>query len=174
MLQLSFLLCSGLWLSTFLPHFPNTSFALTYFSTAPHRVRYNWDSDSCQRSQHQQVSPLVSYYLPVVPSPNTWYPTSPLLLATAARCVISKLRHFSAGSPQYPAESGSFSYGPTVRLRLLPTSPRDDAVTFSYGAVTDSGRDLHPANSTPSRAYTKPLRGSREFGPSSARCCAAL
>src|SRR5882762_11644315 len=79
------------------------------------------------------------------------------LIATTARCVTSRLRHFSAGSPQYPAESGSFSYGPTVRLRLLPTSPRDDAVTFSYGAVTDSGRDLHPANSTPSRAYTKPL-----------------
>jgi hypothetical protein len=29
-----------------------------------------------------------------------------------------------AGSPQLPAESSSFAYGPTVRLRLLPTSPR--------------------------------------------------
>jgi hypothetical protein len=30
-------------------------------------------------------------------------------------------------------------------------------LTFSYGAVADSGRDFHPANGTPSRAYTKPL-----------------
>ncbi len=79
------------------------------------------------------------------------------LIATAARCVTSRLRHFSAGSRQYLAETGSLSYGPTVRFRLLPTSSRDDAVTFSYGAVANSDRDLHPANSTHSRAYTKPL-----------------
>src|SRR5208282_2148871 len=77
------------------------------------------------------------------------------LIATTARCVISRLRHFSAGSPQYPAETGSSSYGPTVRFRLLPTSSRDDAVTFGYGAVANSDRDLHPANSTLSRAYTE-------------------
>src|SRR6266478_3345098 len=79
------------------------------------------------------------------------------LIATTARCVTSRLRHFSAGSPQYLAETGSSSYGPTVRFRLLPTPPHGDAVTFSYGAVADSGRDFHPANSTPSRAHTKPL-----------------
>jgi hypothetical protein len=81
------------------------------------------------------------------------------LIATTARCVTSRLRHFSAGSPQYLAETGSSSYGPTVRFRLLPTSSHDDAVTFGYGAVANSDRDLHPANSTLSRAYTKPLRG---------------
>jgi hypothetical protein len=79
------------------------------------------------------------------------------LIATTARCVTSRLRHFSAGSPQYLAETGSSSYGPTVRFRLLPTSSHDDAVTFSYGAVANSDRDFHPANSTLSRAYTKPL-----------------
>src|ERR1035441_10700715 len=42
------------------------------------RVKSNWDSDSYQRSHHWQVSPLVSYYLPVVPSSTTWYATSPL------------------------------------------------------------------------------------------------
>ena len=41
--------------------------------------------------------------------------------------------------------------------RLLPTSSHDDAVTFGYGAVANSDRDFHPANSTHSRAYTKPL-----------------
>jgi hypothetical protein len=35
----------------------------------------------------------------------------------------------------------------------LPTSPRDDAVIFSYGDVANSDRDSHPANGTPSRAY---------------------
>src|SRR5450759_3043535 len=33
MLQLSYLLLSGLWLSTFLPHFPSAPFALTHIST---------------------------------------------------------------------------------------------------------------------------------------------
>ena len=41
-----------------------------------------------------------------------------------------------------------------------PTSPHDDAVTFSYGAVANSDRDFHPVSITPSRAYSKPLRGS--------------
>src|SRR5665647_395261 len=79
------------------------------------------------------------------------------LSAIPACRVTSRLRHFSAGSPPYPAETGSSSYGPTVRFQLLPTPPRDDAVTFSYGAVAHSDRDFHPANSTHSRAYTKPL-----------------
>ncbi|SOE97377.1 hypothetical protein SAMN05414139_10489 [Burkholderia sp. D7] len=64
-----------------------------------------------------------------------------------------------AGSPPYPAETGSLTYGPIVRLWLLPTPPRDDAVIFSYGAVANSGRDFHPANGTPSRAYMKRSSG---------------
>jgi hypothetical protein len=32
----------------------------------------------------------------------------------------------------HPAESSSSSYGPSVHFRLLSTSPRGDAVTFSY------------------------------------------
>jgi hypothetical protein len=47
--------------------------------------------------------------------------------------VISRLRHKSAGSPRHTAESGSLSYGLSVRLRLLPTPPRGDAVTFGFG-----------------------------------------
>jgi len=42
------------------------------------RVRYYWDSDSCQRSLRRQVSPLASYYLPVVPSSITLYATPSL------------------------------------------------------------------------------------------------
>jgi len=44
----------------------------------------------------------------------------------------SGLRRWLAGSPSDSAESRSSSYGPTVHLRLLPTLPRGNAVTFSY------------------------------------------
>jgi hypothetical protein len=53
-----------------------------------------------------------------------------------------------------PAESSSFSYGPTVRLRLLPTPLRADAVTFGYGVVASSNTDFHRANMAPSRAHS--------------------
>jgi len=55
-----------------------------------------------------------------------------------------------------PAESSSFSYGPTFRLQLLPTPLRADAVTFGYGAVAYSGTDFHRADVAPSRAHSFP------------------
>jgi hypothetical protein len=55
-----------------------------------------------------------------------------------------------------PAESSSFTYGPTVRLRLLSTPLRADAVTFSYGAVAYSDTDFHRADVAPSRAHSPP------------------
>ena len=71
---------SGLSLSTFLPHFPNAPFALTHVSTLQLllRVRYYWDSDSCPRSPHRQVSPLATCHLPIVPSSTTLYATASL------------------------------------------------------------------------------------------------
>src|SRR5918996_3030742 len=57
------------------------------------------------------------------------------LSATPAYRTASGLRLRIARSPQHYAESSSFSYGPTVRLRLLSTSLHSDAVTFGYGAV---------------------------------------
>jgi hypothetical protein len=59
-----------------------------------------------------------------------------------------------AGSPQLPAESSSFTYGSTVRFRLLPTPPHGDAVTFSYGVVAYSDTDFHRANVAPLRAHS--------------------
>src|SRR5262245_48193921 len=53
-----------------------------------------------------------------------------------------------------PAESSSFSYGPTVRLRLLSTPPHGDAVTFGYGVVASSDTDFHRADVAPSRAHS--------------------
>ena len=64
-----------------------------------------------------------------------------------------------AGSSQLPAESSSLSYGPTVRLRLLSTSPRGDAVTFGYGVVAYSDTDFHRADVAPSRAHDARRRG---------------
>ena len=79
--------------------------------------------------------------------------------ATSAYRTTSGLRHGIAGSPLHYAESSSSSYGPTVRLRLLPTPLRGDAVTFGYGAVTYSDTDLHRADLAPSRAHDSRLRG---------------
>src|SRR5882724_7002109 len=68
----------------------------------------------------------------------------------------SRLRHHPAGSPRVCAESGSCSYGPTVRLRLLPTPPRGDAVAFSYKVTTRFGGDSHPADKASSRTHWMP------------------
>ena len=57
-----------------------------------------------------------------------------------------------------PAESSSFTYGPTIRLRLLPTLLRANAVTFGYGAVAYSGTDFHRADMAPSRAHDSGFR----------------
>jgi len=56
----------------------------------------------------------------------------------------SGLRHLSAGSSQHTAESCSSSYGLQVRLRLLSTPPRGDAVTFGYRERASPGRGLSP------------------------------
>jgi len=75
------------------------------------------------------------------------------LTATSACAVISRLHPTVGGSPTHPAESSSSTCGPTVHLRLLPTPPHGDAVTFGYGAVAYSDTDLHRADSTPSWAH---------------------
>ena len=75
-----------------------------------------------------------------------------------ARPVCSRLRHNPAGSPSSPAESSSLYCGPPIRLRLLPTPPHSDAVTFSYGALAYPDTDLHRAVYAPSRAHWIPGR----------------
>ena len=74
----------------------------------------------------------------------------------------SGLRQGIAGSPLHYAESSSSSYGPTVRLRLLSTPPRGNAVTFGYGAVAHSDTDLHRADLAPSRAHDSGFRQNDE------------
>jgi hypothetical protein len=56
----------------------------------------------------------------------------------------SGLRSFPGGSSLRPAESVLSSYGLHVRLRLLSTPPRGDAVTFGYRERASPGRGLAP------------------------------
>jgi hypothetical protein len=55
----------------------------------------------------------------------------------------SGLRLESAGSSLRTAESCSLSYGLHVRLRLLSTPPRGDAVTFGYQERASPEKDFH-------------------------------
>jgi hypothetical protein len=59
----------------------------------------------------------------------------------------SGLRLESAGSSLRSAESSSSSYGLHVRLRLLPTPTRVDAVTFDYRERASPGWGLSPLRS---------------------------
>ena len=59
----------------------------------------------------------------------------------------SGLRLESAGSSLRTAESCSSPYGLHVRLRLLPTPPRSDAVTFGYQERASPERGLSPLKS---------------------------
>src|SRR5690606_16156928 len=84
--------------------------------------------------------------------------------------VCSRLRLESADSPQHSAESGSLSYGPPVRLRLLSTSPHGDAVTFDYEVMACLDADLHRADVMPSRAHgLRPPPERRKWGITASR-----
>ncbi len=138
---------------TFLPPFPSPWFCFPGFSTTVCCPRYYEGSESCNPSP--RAAGLPTYC--VLPSRRSTsnHVTHPhiALSATTACTVIFRLRPNVGGSPVHPAESSSLSCGPTVRLRLLPTPPHDDAVTFSYGAVACSDMDLHHADKTPSWAH---------------------
>ena len=54
------------------------------------------------------------------------------------------------------------SYGLIVRLQLLPTPPRGDAVTYDYRQESVlPGRDLHPSVHTRSQAHSPATQGGR-------------
>ena len=58
----------------------------------------------------------------------------------------SRLRQWLAGSPEHQAETSSSSYPGApgaVHLRLLPTPPHDDAVTFDYGPENAYPKGTH-------------------------------
>src|SRR5690606_39096551 len=115
--------------------------------------RYYAGSDFHAPSLSAWISPLQTPHLLDVPSSNTWRCPHIALSAIPAYAVCSRLRLESADSPQHSAESGSLSYGPPVRLRLLSTSPHGDAVTFDYEVMACLDADLHRADVMPSRAH---------------------
>jgi len=109
--------------------------------------RYYGGSDSCPALPAAQVSLLHAHHQlrPFRPQP----PAGP---SRQLDCSIVQLRespsgfrlhHDIAGSPIRPAETGSSSCGLAARLRLLPTPPRGDAVTFGYRPEHRPGRDFH-------------------------------
>jgi hypothetical protein len=115
---------------------------------------YYEGSDSCQRSPPPAGLPAYLASPSCRSTPNhVMPPVDRFTRRTPASTVSFRLRHLPAGSPRHPAETGSLSCGPTVRLRLLPAPPRDDAVTFGYGASAYSDTDSHCTDEAPSRAH---------------------
>jgi hypothetical protein len=77
--------------------------------------------------------------------------THPCGCAVSSRTLRLGFRHWLAGSPRQQAESSlrrliaiSLYCGLDVRLRLLPTPPRGDAVTFGYEEPDIPRRGLSP------------------------------
>jgi hypothetical protein len=108
--------------STFLPPFPQSGFAPRSFSES---LRIG-TMKALTAARLTRRAPLPAYL--ATPSCrsisnhvgclDTASPTTPACPA------FFGLRPGIAGSSQLPAVSSSFAYGPTVRLRLLSTSPR--------------------------------------------------
>jgi hypothetical protein len=78
-------------------------------------------------------------------------------LTASSACPIGfRLRLTTASSPPLPAESSSSSCGLPIRLRLLSTLPRGNAVIYGYRALAYPGKDLHLAGCAPSRTHCSP------------------
>ena len=148
-------LCSrcGSHASTFLPPFPRRDFAFRAFSGSPR----NGTMETLTPAPLTTHSAGLPAYCatPSCSSVSNHVGLPDHRLPPRQRDQrFSGFAHGIAGSPQPSAESSSSSYGPTVRLRLLSTPPRGDAVTFGYGAVAYSDTDFH-------RADVAPLTGAR-------------
>src|SRR5712691_3606739 len=126
--------------STFLPAFPRHSFAIRAFRRSS-PLQYYAGSDPCRASPARQVSPFHLFaFRTSRPQPRR-APERHVLVTSFVRSVPCgpRLRHLWAGSPQHAAESGSSSYGLSLRLQLLPTPPRSDANTPPLGDAVAFG-----------------------------------
>lgn len=101
-----------------------------------------------------QVSPLVSLHLPGIAPPTTLCAPASLCTPLPAYRTCFGLRLERAGSSPHTAESSSSSCALPVRLQLLSTPPRGDAVTFGYRVLAYPGTDFHCADVAPSRAHS--------------------
>ena len=141
--------------STFLSSLPSKRLCFPPLSRVS-PLRYYGDSDSCTahppcRSPRLPRHTFLSFRLQ--PRWAAWTSLHPPR-QRAQR--VSDFAMSEQARRSAPAESSSFTYGPTVRLRLLSTSLHSDAVTFGYGAVAYSDTDFHRADVTSSRAHSPP------------------
>ncbi len=95
---------------------------------------------SARLSAVLQISLLHVPGLPTIPSPNT--PCSPTAALTRYPSAL-RVCLTAPGSPGHQAETGLSTYGLAVHLRLLPTPPHDDAVTFDYGPENAYPKGTH-------------------------------
>jgi hypothetical protein len=150
---------SGPHRSTFLPPFPRCGFAAR---TSRNRHRRPCSTmkalTPARRHRDGRASPLTASHLPNVPPPTTGCARSPLSPPHQRDRLLPGFAMNELARRTHPAESSSSSYGPPVRLRLLPTPPRGDAVTFDFGAVTHPGADFHRAVTMPLRAHSFPRK----------------
>jgi hypothetical protein len=137
-------------------------------------LHYYVGSDSCRYSPAPTGLPAYCASPSCRSTPNhVMPPVDRFSRQVPASTVSFRLRHLPAGSPRHPAETGSSSCRPTIRLRLLPTPPRDDAVTLGYGASAYSDTDLHRADETPSRAHWERLPAATRLARRASRLEAA-
>jgi len=95
--------------------------------------RYYAGSDSCSASPTQQVSPVHSIAFPTSCPQPRHVARRHVPITSCRRSTFSvRLRLEWAGSSLHTAETGSSSYGLSVRLQLLPTPPRGDAIALGY------------------------------------------
>ena len=118
--------------------------------------RYYDGSDSCQASP--RPAGLLAYLAHTSQRSASNHKGDPdiALHAISAYPMCFRLRPLLASSPSLPAESSSLSCGPPVRLQLLSTPPRSDAVTFGYRVLAYPDTDSHRAVCAPSRAHWEP------------------
>ena len=147
----------GFHASTFLPAFPQHGFAFR----ASRGLRRFGTTQALTPALVTSTAGLPAYLAQTSQHSASNHVGDPVIaFAAIPACPMCfRLRHGIAGSPSRPAESSSSSCGLPVRLRLLPTPPRDDAVTFSFGVMACPGTDFHHAVYAPSRAHDSRIRG---------------
>ena len=140
-------LCSAILRPPSCPAFPRPGFA----ARAPRGLMHQGRIGTMRAltpgalAHARQVSPLSRLAVRTSHPQTRGAPRHPFSSPQGTRWTLRpRLRHHCAGSPLHAAETGSSSCGLPVRLRLLPTPPRGDAVTFGYMCRDRShGLDLH-------------------------------
>jgi len=118
------------------PSCPTSLMRLLLWRTFPRsnlllRVRYYWDSDSCQRSPRRQVSPLATCHLSIVPSSTTWYaapslypPRQRAALIQGFATLVQARRHTPPKQVRHPTDR-QFASGyspPRLTTTQLPSA----------------------------------------------------